>query len=71
MPAKIENYIPELLIKKKYNKENSRCCFGQFQNIEEFIDKLKKGVYVDGKKVNGNIIPVLGKGTHEVVVTLG
>ena len=39
----IENYIPELLIKKKYNKEKSRCCFGQFQNIEEFIDKLKKG----------------------------
>lgn len=39
----IENYIPELLIKKKYNKENSKCSFGQFQNIEEFIDKLKKG----------------------------
>lgn len=39
----IENYIPELLVKKKYNKENSKCSFGQFQNIEEFIDKLKKG----------------------------
>lgn len=39
----IENYIPELLIKKKYNKENSKCSFSQFQNIEEFIDKLKKG----------------------------
>lgn len=39
----IENYIPELLIKKKYNKENSKCSFGQFQNVEEFIDKLKKG----------------------------
>lgn len=39
----IENYIPELLIKKKYNKENSKCSFGQFQNIEEFINKLKKG----------------------------
>lgn len=39
----IENYIPELLVKKKYNKENSKCSFGQFQKIEEFIDKLKKG----------------------------
>ena len=39
----IENYIPELLVKKKYNKESSKCSFGQFQNIEEFIDKLKKG----------------------------
>lgn len=39
----IENYIPELLVKKKYNKENSKYSFGQFQNIEEFIDKLKKG----------------------------
>jgi putative ATP-dependent endonuclease of OLD family len=39
----IENYIPELLIKKKYNKKNSKCSFGQFQNVEEFIDKLKKG----------------------------
>ena len=39
----IENYIPEVLVKKKYNKENSKYSFGQFQNIEEFIDKLKKG----------------------------
>ena len=39
----IENYMPELLIKKKYNKEKSRFHFGQFQNLEEFIDKLKKG----------------------------
>lgn len=39
----IENYIPELLIKKKYNKKNSKCSFGQFQNVEEFIAKLKKG----------------------------
>lgn len=39
----IENYIPELLIKKKYNKKKSKCSFGQFQNVEEFIDKLKKG----------------------------
>ena len=39
----IENYIPELLVKKKYNKENSKYSFGQFENIEEFIDKLKKG----------------------------
>ena len=39
----IENYIPELLVNKKYNKENSKYSFGQFQNIEEFIDKLKKG----------------------------
>ena len=39
----IENYIPELLIKKKYNKEKSHFHFGQFQNLEEFIDKLKKG----------------------------
>lgn len=39
----IENHIPELLIKKKYNKKNSKCSFGQFQNVEEFIDKLKKG----------------------------
>lgn len=39
----IENYIPEMIIRKKYNKENSKAKFGQFQNIEEFIDKLKKG----------------------------
>lgn len=39
----IENYIPEIIIKKKYNKENAKTKFGQFQNVEEFIDKLKKG----------------------------
>lgn len=39
----IENYIPEIIIKKKYNKENTKTKFGQFQNVEEFIDKLKKG----------------------------
>lgn len=39
----IENYIPEQLIKRYYNKEKSRNHFEQFQNIEEFINKLKKG----------------------------
>ena len=43
----IENYIPEKIIKEKYNKEKSRFHFEQFQNIEEFIDKLKSG---EGKK---------------------
>lgn len=39
----IENYIPENLIKKYYNKEKSRQKFQQFQNIEDFIDKIKLG----------------------------
>lgn len=39
----IENYIPEKVLKKYYNKEKSRALFEQFQNIEEFIEKLKKG----------------------------
>lgn len=39
----IENYIPEKIIKEKYNKEKSRFHFEQFQNIEEYIDKLKNG----------------------------
>lgn len=43
----IENYIPEIIIKEKYNKAKSRFHFEQFQNIEEFIDKLKSG---EGKK---------------------
>ena len=39
----IENYIPAKVLKKYYNKEKSRALFEQFQNIEEFIEKLKKG----------------------------
>ena len=39
----IENYIPEKIIKEKYNKEKSRFHFEQFQNIEEYIEKLKNG----------------------------
>ena len=39
----IENYIPEKLLKKYYGREKSRAKFGRFQNIEEFIDKLKNG----------------------------
>ena len=43
----IENYIPENILKNYYGKEQSKLTFGRFQNIEEFIDKLKKG---EGKK---------------------
>lgn len=39
----IENYIPEKLLKKYYGREKCRAKFGRFQNIEEFIDKLKNG----------------------------
>lgn len=39
----IENYIPEKLLKKYYGREKCKVKFGRFQNIEEFIDKLKKG----------------------------
>lgn len=38
----IENYIPEDLIKKYYGKETSRKKFGQYQNVEEYIESLKK-----------------------------
>lgn len=38
----IENYIPEDIIKKYYEKDASRKKFGQYQNIEEYIESLKK-----------------------------
>ena len=43
----IENYISQNLIKKYYKKEKSRKEFKQYENIEDFIDALKKG---EGKK---------------------
>lgn len=43
----IENYIPEEILKKYYGKEKSRQKFDRFQNIEEYIDKIKNG---EGKK---------------------
>ena len=43
----IENYIPENLIKRYYGRENSKQKFGKYENIEDYIDKLKRG---EGKK---------------------
>lgn len=43
----IENYIPESLLKKYYGRENSKQKFGKYENIEDYIDKLKRG---EGKK---------------------
>lgn len=43
----IENYIPEILLKRYYGKENSKQKFEKFENIEDYIDKLKRG---EGKK---------------------
>lgn len=39
----IENYIPENILKRYYGKEKSRQKFDRFQNIEEYIKKLKNG----------------------------
>lgn len=38
----IENYIPEDIIKKYYEKDTSTKKFGQYQNIEEYIESLTK-----------------------------
>ncbi len=43
----IENYIPESILKQFYGKEKSKQKFGKYENIEDYIDKLKKG---EGKK---------------------
>lgn len=43
----IENYLSGDYLKKYYCKEKSRMIFGQFQKIDEFLEKLKKG---EGKK---------------------
>lgn len=43
----IENYLSGDYLKKYYSKEKSRMIFGQFQKIDEFLEKLKKG---EGKK---------------------
>lgn len=43
----IENYIPSVIIKRFYNKETSKKEFGQYENIEDYIDKLKPG---EGKR---------------------
>lgn len=43
----IENYLSGDYLKKYYIKEKSRMIFGQFQKIDEFLEKLKKG---EGKK---------------------
>lgn len=43
----IENYLSGDYLKMYYKKEKSRMIFGQFQKIDEFLEKLKKG---EGKK---------------------
>lgn len=43
----IENYIPDVLIKKINGFEKSKKSFSQFQNIEDYLDSLQKGL---GKK---------------------
>ena len=43
----IENYLSGDYLKNYYGKEKSRMTFGQFQKIDEFLDKLKPG---EGKK---------------------
>ncbi len=43
----IENYIPDTLIKKLKGFERSKKTFSQFQNMEDFLDLLQKGL---GKK---------------------
>lgn len=40
----IENYIPDALIKKNKGFERSRKTFSQFQNMEDFLDSLQKGL---------------------------
>ena len=37
----IENYLSEELIKKHYNLENKRYKFNQYDNLEDFLNKLK------------------------------
>ena len=43
----IENYIPDTLIKKIKGFEKSKKSYFQFQNMEDFLDSLQKGL---GKK---------------------
>ena len=40
----IENYIPDTLIKKIKGFERSKKTFSQFQNMEDFLDSLQKGL---------------------------
>lgn len=40
----IENYIPDILIKKVKGFEKNKKSYSQFQNIEDFLDSLQKGL---------------------------
>lgn len=40
----IENYIPDTLIKKIKGFERNKKTFSQFQNMEDFLDSLQKGL---------------------------
>lgn len=40
----IENYVPEKLIKNRFDYDNKKRKFGQFENTEEFLDSLEKGL---------------------------
>ena len=40
----IENYIPDTLIKKVKGFEKSKKTYSQFQNMEDFLDSLQKGL---------------------------
>jgi len=40
----IENYIPEILIKNRFNYESKKRNFEQFENTEDFLDALEKGL---------------------------
>lgn len=40
----IENYIPDALIKKVKGFEKSKKIYSQFQNMEDFLDSLQKGL---------------------------
>lgn len=51
--GKIENYIPENLIKEYYLLSNKKTQFNQYDNIEDFLDRLKIG---EGKKFLKNKI---------------
>ncbi len=43
----IENYIPDILVKKVKGFEKNKKSYSQFQNMEDFLDSLQKGL---GKK---------------------
>lgn len=59
----IENYIPGNLIKNRFNLENKKRQFEQFENLEEFLDDLDKGL---GKKFLRDKITFARKMTENV-----